>query len=293
MSATTMLSYAVVTPARDERDNLDRLARSMAAQTILPTHWVIADDGSVDGTVDLAEAWAREHAWIRLLRRPQDSGRLANGRREARDLHAFRDGIKSLDEIPAIVVKVDADTSFDPDYFERVLQRFASEPDLGIAGGACYELEDGHWVRQKVDATHPRGASRAYRRDCLDIVMTIDAHMGWDGLDEVKAALRGYRSATLLELGFRHHRLVGHREKGRLHNGTAQGRAAWYMGYRPSYVVLRTIYRMAKDPGAVGMILGYAMAMATRQPRCTEPDVRRYVQRRQRLTALIRRGTPP
>jgi hypothetical protein len=148
-------------------------------------------------------------------------------------------------------------------------------------------------VRQKVDATHPRGASRAYRRELLDIVMTIDARMGWDGLDEVKAALRGYRSATLLELGFRHHRLVGHREKGRLHNGTAQGRASWYMGYRPTYVVLRTIYRMRKDPGAVGMILGYATAMATRQPRCAEPDVRRYVQRRQRLTTLIRRGAPP
>ena len=212
---------------------------------------------------------------------------------EGRDLQAFRDGIRSLAEIPEIVVKVDADTSFEPDYFERLLAQFAAEPDLGIAGGACYELEHGRWVRQKGDATHPRGASRAYRRECLDIVMTIDPRMGWDGLDEVKAALRGYRSATLIELGFRHHRLVGQREKGRLHNGAAQGRAAWYMGYRPSYVLLRTLYRMREDRGAAGMVLGYAMAMATRAPRCAEADVRRYVQQRQRLSALARRGAPP
>jgi poly-beta-1,6-N-acetyl-D-glucosamine synthase len=287
------LRYAVVTPARNERENLDRLARSMTAQTAIPTAWVIADDGSDDGTVELAESWAGEHPWIQVCRRDQAAGALNNGRREGRDLHAFRDGIRALAEIPDVVVKVDADTSFDADYFERLLRRFADEPDLGIAGGACYELEQGHWVRQKVDATHPRGASRAYRRECLDIVMTIDARMGWDGLDEVRAALRGYRSATLVDLGFRHHRLVGHREKGRLHNGTAQGRAAWYMGYRPSYVFLRTLYRVPNDWGAAGMVLGYATAMATRQPRCDESDVRRYLRRRQRLTALVRRGAPP
>ena len=41
-----------------------------------------------------------------------------------------------------------------------------SSPTSGIAGGSCYELEDGDWERRRSPATHPRGASRAYRWDC-------------------------------------------------------------------------------------------------------------------------------
>ena len=42
----TSLTYAIVTPARNERDNLRRLADSVCGQTHLPAEWVIVDDGS-------------------------------------------------------------------------------------------------------------------------------------------------------------------------------------------------------------------------------------------------------
>jgi biofilm PGA synthesis N-glycosyltransferase PgaC len=287
------LAYAVVTPARNERANLERLAAAIGAQEQLPETWMIVDDGSDDGTRELAQALAAERSWIAWIATADASGLLSNGRREGRALESFRQGVRSLPRLADVVVKVDADTSFEPDYFRRLVGHFAAEPDLGIAGGACYEVEDGRWVRQKVLETHPRGASRAYRAACLGAVMTLEARMGWDGLDEVKAALAGYRSRTLLELGFRHHRLTGGREKGRMRHGTAQGRAAWYMGYRPSYVLLRTLYRMPSDPGAAGMVLGYAAALLTRLPRCPEPDAIRLLRSRQRLSALVRRGAPP
>jgi glycosyltransferase involved in cell wall biosynthesis len=287
------LSYAVVTPARNERANLERLARALAAQEQLPERWMIVDDGSDDGTRELADELAARHEWIWVTSTDGAGGRLSDGRREGRALESFRYGVRALARVPEIVVKVDADTSFDPDYFRRLVAAFAAEPELGIAGGACYEMERGQWVRQKVALTHPRGASRAYRAACLEAVMSLEPRMGWDGLDEAKAALAGYRSRTLLDLGFRHHRVTGAREKGQLHHGTAQGRAAWYMGYRPSYVLLRTLYRFPREPGAVGMVLGYVAAGLARQPRCPEPDVVRFVRRSQRMTALVRRGAPP
>ena len=67
-------------------------------------------------------------------------------------------------------MKVDADTSFEPDYFERLLDRFAERSAAGDRGGACHELEDGRWERMKVAGSHPRGASRAYRWALLDVV---------------------------------------------------------------------------------------------------------------------------
>jgi glycosyltransferase involved in cell wall biosynthesis len=259
---------------------------------VLPDAWIIVDDGSDDGTEALAAELAATHAWISVAPSGRSGGALSDGRRAGRALDSFRNGVERLPRPVDVVVKVDADTSYEPDYFERLLGAFAAHPDLGIAGGACYELEDGEWVRQRVMRTHPRGASRAYRWDCLDSVMTLDAQMGWDGLDEARAALKGYRSETLTELSFRHHRKTGGRERSSLRHGTAQGRAAWYMGYRPSYLILRTLYRMRSDPASVGMILGYAAAGIERAPRHAEPEVVRYVRSTQRLGALMRRGTP-
>jgi glycosyltransferase involved in cell wall biosynthesis len=287
------LSYAVVTPARNERENLERLAGSILAQKRLPLAWVIVDDSSDDGTAELVASLAAEHPWIHAAAAVRAEGTLADGRRGGRALDSFRAGVKALPGPADVVIKVDADTSFDPDYLPRLVDRFADHPDLGIAGGACYELEDGAWVRQKVIATHPRGASRAYRWVCLDDVMTLESRMGWDGLDEVKARMRGYRSETVLELGFRHHRATGGRERGRLRHFVNQGSAAWYMGYRPSYLALRTLYRMLREPAAAGMLWGYARDASARRERCPEAAVVRRLRSEQRLLTIVRRGANP
>lgn len=287
------MGYAIVTPARDEAGNLGRLASSLAAQTLPPAWWIVVDDGSLDGTAELVRALAGRHPWVRLVVRSPAAGDLADGRRAGRALAAFRDGIAALPELPEVVVKADADTSYDPRYFERLVERFAADPRLGIAGGACYEREGGAWTRKRVVASHVRGASRAYRRECLDTVLGLEDRMGWDGLDEARAALRGYRTMTILELGFRHHRPTGGRERARLRHGTAQGRAAWYMGYRPSYILLRSLYRVWREPWAVSMPAGYLVAALARSPRCADASAVRHIRRGQRLRVVIARGSPP
>jgi hypothetical protein len=50
--------------------------------------------------------------------------KLPNGRLRGRELLAFRHGLRALPTSVDVFVKVDADTSFDPDYFERLLARF-------------------------------------------------------------------------------------------------------------------------------------------------------------------------
>lgn len=288
-----MLRYALVTPARDECPNLERLSAAIIAQRHLPTAWIIVDDGSEDGTAQLAAALHAEHHWIHGTTPPPAQGRIADGRRLARDLDAFKHGIRTLPEPVDVVVKVDADTSFDSEYFAALLAHFERDPTLGIAGGACYELERGAWVRRKVQPTHPRGASRAYRWALVPDLLELAPRMGWDGLDEVKAQLRGYRSATILELGFRHHRAVGGREMTRLHHQAAQGRAAYYMGYRPAYLLLRTVYRTVTEPSALGMIWGYLRAAVERAERCSDRAAVAHLRDGQRLRRVLRQGTPP
>jgi glycosyltransferase involved in cell wall biosynthesis len=288
----TALRYAVVTPARNEEHNLQRLAAALAAQTLPPSEWVVVDDGSTDATPIVLADLGERLSWIRPLSRAAANGHLAAGRREARDLIGFRVGIGRLSRAVDVVIKVDADVDFDDDFCERLVGRFVADERLGIASGTCYELEHGSWVRRSKTDTTVWGATRAYRVDCLADMMDLEPCMGWDGLDEVRAQLRGMRTQTFVDLPFRHHRAEGGRELTSLHHGEALGRASWYMGYRPTYLVMRALYRTRREPAALGMLWGYAAAAVRRDPRCPDGQVVRALRERQRIGTALRRGAP-
>jgi cellulose synthase/poly-beta-1,6-N-acetylglucosamine synthase-like glycosyltransferase len=287
------MGYAVVTPARNEWQNLRRLADSIRAQRHGPSVWVIVDDGSDDGTRELAAELAASTPWIRLLERTgAGGGQLQYGRREGRALASFRAGVESLQGRHEVVVKLDADLSFDDTYLSELVSCFSSNPRLGIASGACLELENGTWRRRSTSATTVWGASRAYRWEALDAVMDLEPRMGWDGLDELLAHRAGWQTKAFNNLLFRHHRPEHSREPGRWPAYAAQGRSSWYMGYRPSYLALRSVYRAREDIAALAMPWGYLRAAIGREPRFGEHDVRRALRDRQRLSRVLRQGAP-
>jgi hypothetical protein len=121
--------------------------------------------------------------------------------------------------------------------------------------------------------------------------MALEPTLGWDGVDEVMAELRGYRTQGFTDLAFRHHRRVGERE-GRLRAGSALGRQAWYMGYRPSYLLLRSVYRARGNVASLAMIWGFAASALAGAPRCPHPLVIDRVREDQRLRRVLRRGAP-
>jgi glycosyltransferase involved in cell wall biosynthesis len=290
----TSLRYAVVTPARNEEVNLARLGAAMVAQTHLPVVWVVVDDGSTDSSLEVVAGFAASHPWVESMQRPaavRDES-LADGRRKARDLDAFLLGAVPLRERVDVIVKVDADIDFEPDYFERLIGEFEADPLLGIASGTCYEQESGEWVRRTKAESTVWGASRAYRSDCLADLMALEPCMGWDGLDEVSVQLRGLRTQTFVDIPFRHNRPEGGRELSSLHQGEALGAAAWYMGYRPTYITLRALYRARQEPAAIGMLYGYFRNAVRRVPQCPNRELVRAVRARQRLMPTLLRGAP-
>jgi glycosyltransferase involved in cell wall biosynthesis len=280
------LTYVLVTPARDEADNLRRLGASLLAQTVPPLEWIVVDNGSSDETPDVVAGLAEGRPWIRFLRVPGDGA----ARPGAPVVRAFHAGLAALSAVPDVVVKLDADVSFDPDYFERLLAAFAAEPRLGIAGGRCDELENGVWSERRVTAGHVRGAARAYRWACLQDVLPLEEGMGWDGIDGLKATARGWKTELVAGLAFRHHRAVGERDGARRARWLAQGRGSWAMGYRPGYLVVRTLFRARRDPAALAMLWGYGAAALRREPRLADEAARAELRRRQSLRSLPMRA---
>jgi biofilm PGA synthesis N-glycosyltransferase PgaC len=220
-------SYALVTPARDEAEHLPRLAEAVAAQTVAPTLWVVVDDGSTDGTRAFVEQLAGDSKLIRMIVAPRDArsewNAVPSGRRSGRDVIAFQAGVESLGALPDLVVKLDADISFECDFFERVLEQFARDPRLGIASGTCFERVNGAWTQRHVTEAHVWGATQVYRRECLDAVFPLELRLGWDGIDLLRAELAGWRTRTLIDVPFRHHRLEGVREGSRANSWLAEG----------------------------------------------------------------------
>ena len=276
------MRYAVVTPARNEAWNLARLAGSLAEQTVPPARWIVVDTGSTDKTEEVVRSLMREYDFTRLVVARDDEP----SKRGAPIVRGFHHGLASLETTADVVVKVDADVSFEPDHFERLLAAFAADEALGIASGNAQELERGAWRARHNTGSSVWGAARAYRRACLDDVLPLEESMGWDGIDELKAQLRGWQTRTLVDLPFRHHRAEGARDGRRWKAWTARGRASHYMGYRSWYLLLRTVHHARTEPAALAMIWGYAAAAVRRRPVCPDPIVRAQLRREQSIRNL-------
>jgi glycosyltransferase involved in cell wall biosynthesis len=278
------LAYALVTPARNEAANLGRLAACLLLQTVRPREWVIVDDGSTDRTPSVAATLAAEHPWIRLVRL-EAHGEAVRGGAIVRALKA---GVAALGAPPDLVVNVDADVSFEPEFFARLLRHFEDDPALGIAGGTAFEHERGAWRERFVTRTTVWGAVRAYRWACFQDVSPLEERLGWDGLDELTAVVRGWRAETYRDLPFRHHRRVGERDSSTRATWVAEGRLAHYMHYRPGYLVARSLFQAAhhRRPAALGMVWGYGAAAVRREPRWRDDEAAAHLRDLQRLRAL-------
>jgi glycosyltransferase involved in cell wall biosynthesis len=292
------VSYAVITPLRNEAENLPRLASAVLAQTVLPAAWMIVDDGSSDGTLEIAQELARAHGWIHVEKSPgatERDGPLGAGRQSGRDIVAFHTGLAGLGNPPAeFVVKLDADVSLEPDYFQRVLGEFARDPLLAIAGGTCWERDrDGVWRAVRVRSSHVRGAARVWRWQYMRDLLPLEERLGWDVVDEVQARLNGWTARSLADVPFFHHRGVGSRDGSR-REWDAQGRLAYYLGYRFPYLVGRAVRQARQDRAAFYLVTGYVLARVRREPRHPDARIRRAVREQQRLRHLpprLRGGT--
>ena len=56
---------------------------------------------------------------------------------------------------------------------------------------------------------------------------------------------------------------------------STEGSAAFFMGYRPSYLVCRSLFRALREPAALAMLTGYAGAAIRREDRLNDRQRRR------------------
>ncbi len=291
------LRYVVVSPLRNEAGCLPLTIASMCAQMILPAQWVLVDDGSTDRTGELIDEAAARHRWITAVHRGDRGFRQAG----SGVVEAFYDGLARIEvDDWDVVVKLDGDLSFGPDYFERCLQRLSQDPSLGIVGGTCcLPPQPGGGSLQPEfagePAFHVRGPTKIYRRACFEAIGGLIRAPGWDTADQMKANMLGWATRTFDDIPIVHHRPTGS-AYGAWSNWTKNGVANFVTGYDPLFMACKCVKRLLSRPNRAGLIeaaglaSGYLQGYRRRIPRVDDEALIAYVRAQQRRTLLLRRS---
>jgi glycosyltransferase involved in cell wall biosynthesis len=262
-STGNLPTYVLITPARNEAALIEQTIRSVVRQTVLPLKWVIVSDGSTDGTDDIVKRYAAAHQWIELLRMPEH-----RDRNFAAKVACFNAGNELLKGVPYDVIgNLDADITFECDYFEYLLEKFKDDPALGVAGTPFVEGEFQYDYRF-VDIQHVSGACQLFKRDCFAHIGGYQPIKG-GGIDWVAvttARMRGWKTRTFTDKKCIHHRKIGTGKSQVLSSRFRFGKQDYNLGGHPLWEVFRCVYQMKEEPyvlGGMSYFLGYICAFAS------------------------------
>lgn len=117
----------LVLPTYNESENIEAIVSAAAKvlQQASPTGFsiLIVDDGSPDGTGEIADRLAAEHDWVAVMHRDRKEGIGP----------AYLAGFRyALDEGAGFVMEMDSDFSHDPGDLARLLEAAEGEADLAL-----------------------------------------------------------------------------------------------------------------------------------------------------------------
>lgn len=277
----------IVTPVRNEAAHIEAVAQALAAQTRPPARWVVVDDNSTDGTGELLERLSAEIEFMQVVSTPAEfTVKAADRLAVAAAPRAFNFGLAAAGGLEGYthVGKLDGDVQLRPDYYERILAELDADASLGIAGGVILEQRHGEWRATPSAPEHVRGALKLYTRECFAAIGGVVERLGWDGIDETLARMRGFSTRSFDHAEALHHRETGSAD-GRLRGHVRWGEAHWILCHGPVWTLARAAKVARIRPrGASGLayLYGYGRATVRRVPRVDVEGYRDFVRAEQR-----------
>jgi glycosyltransferase involved in cell wall biosynthesis len=247
------MKYSIITTARNEDKYITATLESVINQTTLPREWIIVNDSSVDKTLKIVQKYSTQYAWIKIIN-------LDNYKPELNSIggrvsHILNLAVQNLKHDCEIIVKLDADTEFKPDFFKELLQRFAENNKLGIASGNLVFNGEKESVDYTKPNLSPRGAVMLIRKELFDQVDGFfqSKGRGEDTLFGVAARYHGWET-RVFPIFFNHLKP----ESSRHSFWHEEFNTGYYKGsipYRCDYFLLTQIKHFKKRPIILGTLL--------------------------------------
>lgn len=284
------LNYIIITPAKNEEKFIEKTIQSVISQTVLPVRWVIVDDGSTDRTAEIVKKYLKDYPFIRLVQRERSIERHFGNK-----VFAIRRGFEEVEDIDyEYYCNLDADVSFEPDYFEFLLKKFDENPILGICGGKVYDLVDGQFVPQKYENHSVAGPVQFFRRSCYESFGGYQPFKSGfiDGHAEISARKNGWITKTFKDLIVKHYRPAGTAKGNILKMRFEGGKFEYKFGYSYLYHLLRTIStinNMQSFLGAIACMTGFLSCFIKAEKKLVDKSFIKFVrseQKRRIINAL-------
>jgi len=289
---SSLPSYVLVTPARNEEAFIEKTIEAVTRQTVLPVKWVIVNDGSTDATGSIVEKYAARFDWIELVNFP-----VRRERNFAAKVYAFNAGQERLMDIQyEIIGNLDGDVALDEDHFEFLLNKFREDSHLGVAG-TVFREEGGYSSETNSfeGQNHVSGQCQMFRRQCFKEIGGYFANKagGIDWIAVTTARMMGWKTRSYREKSFFHYRHLGTAERGVLASSFSYGEKDYYLGGHPVWELFRVAYRLTQRPYLLdGLALGsgYGWAMLRRVKRPISKELMAFHRREQmrKLTAVLK-----
>lgn len=245
--------YVLVTPVRNEEATIRITIESVIHQTVRPSEWVIVSDASTDKTDSIIREYAAQNSFIHFVRldnRPERSF--------ASVVFVTEIGIKSLKTQKFnFIGLLDADVRFEAGYYEKLMEKFASDPQLGLAGGLVCDVINGRVQKGRQNLNEIAGATQFFRKQCLSSIGGLIAipEGGWDAITCMCARINGFKTRTFPEIIMEHlkprNSSFGNPIKGLWQLGIRD----YALGYAPLYMLLKCATRVFDRPILIGSLL--------------------------------------
>lgn len=264
------MKYYIVIPSYNEEALIGLTLQSLISQTVLPSKIVVVNDNSTDRTADVVLEFAKNNPYISLVNKSSENIHLPG----SKVIQAFEKGFETLDDNYDLIVKIDADLIFPPNYFETIIKHFKSDERIGMVGGFCYIEKNGEWILENLtDKDHIRGALKAYRKETFKQIGGLKPAMGWDTVDELLCKFYNWKVVTDESLHVKHLKPTG-----ASYNKAArykQGEAFYSLGY--GFIItaissLKLAMRKGKPLLFIDYIMGFWKAKSSGKPLFVTPE---------------------
>ncbi|MFX1604942.1 MAG: glycosyltransferase, partial [Promethearchaeota archaeon] len=270
-----MSGYVLATKFFNERVQLPSLIANIAEQTLEPTVIVFIDDGSTDGSVEVARSEAAKFDLsFKVVSMPMKAeGNLDTLGRAWNKAQPLLEDL--LSDIPYFAT-VDVDTRFPSNYFEYMVNYLDSHPSIGVVAGQ---------VAGDARRTFPMFTGKVVRSN---VVRYIDKYwdISIDSFLNIKALKLGYELSILDDVEVHAPRSHLQSKKGRFR----AGRLAYYGGTGPLYAISKALAKIDSE-----FLRGYWFEFFKGTWRCDDKDILKYyrseftrksIQKLKRLTHL-------
>ena len=281
------LKYILITAAHNEESYIEKTIISVINQEQKPAEWIIVSDGSTDSTETIVRKYLKEHNFIKLL---------INDRTEGRDfaskVFALNLGInKTQTSDYRFIGILDADVSFERNFYSSLIEEFKKNPELGICGGDYYDIVKDKKVHIYPSPYSVRGATQFFRRECFEQIDGIKPmkYGGEDALACYAARMNGWEIKNSRGLIVLHNRPTSNAEKNIFSSRLKDGFVEYNLGYHPVFQLVKCIRRIFDRPIMISSLLrfiGYWAATIKNEDRHISDKVIKFVRKDQLLRVI-------